>query len=155
MIPIPFEKERILENLIKYTELNEIASNAYNEKDFEEFRKNRKLIEVLHEEKLLPSLEFIEDYFCEKKDEEILACYIEMLEVIGNSASEAPRWTFGNMYICHPELVLDYVKLSRNKKQVYIDLSFGFENVIYYVDTTNINLEGLKKGIESIMDSKF
>ncbi len=39
---------------------------------------------------------------------------------------------------------------SKNKQQIIRDLSFGFENVIHNIDTTNIDIQFLRKEVSKI-----
>ena len=144
------ENDDLIKLLQKYTKLNIEHSEAYNRKEFQRQRAIDDEIEILHEQEFLPALKEIENQFCNKKDLKLLVAYVEMLEAIGHSASEAPRWSFGKMYTCHPDLVLDAIEKSNNKTQVISDLEFGFENVILHIDTTELNIKDLRKKIKQI-----
>lgn len=136
--------------LEEYIELNRQHSEAFHNKEFDKQKEIDKEIDLLHEDKFLPALKEIENIFCDTKDKKLLDTYVVMLEVIGHSASEAPRWAFGKMYTCHPYMVLEAIHKSDNKQQVFGDLGFGFENVIYTIDTTNLDINSLRKGIKEL-----
>jgi hypothetical protein len=142
------DKDKLIALLKEYKYLNIEYSKAYNQKNFDRQKEIGEKIENLHEEKLLPSLIEIEEEFCKSKDKEILISYLEMIAVIGHSASEAPRWTLGKLYICQPEFVLQTIDKHPEKKIMLNDLEFGFENVIYEVDSAKINIPELRKKIE-------
>ena len=144
------KKAEIIKLLIEYTDLNRQFTEAFDNQQYDRQKQIGKKIEALHEDKLLPVLTDIESIFCKSKDQEILNAYVAMLEVIGHSASEAPRWTFGIMYTCHPDLIIKAVNKSKNKQQLISDLGFGFENVIYHIDTAGLDMKALRKKIENI-----
>ena len=140
-------KNEIILLLHEYAGLNRQYLEAYHKKDIEKQKEIGKKINTLHEQKFIPALTEVKSIFCDTKNREILQAYIDVLEVTGHSASEASRWTFAEMYICHPEFVLNAIRKSEKKQQVISDLIFGFENIISTIDTTTLDVSRLRQKI--------
>ena len=136
--------------LKEYTEVRKKYNEAYQAKDLDLQKEIGRQQSDIHENRFLPALNEIEKVFCDTKSQNLLGAYIDLLEVSGGSASEAPRWTFAKMYICHPSIVLNTVKTSSNKTQVLEDLGFGFENITSSLDMSSSDIKKLREKINSI-----
>lgn len=141
--------------LESYTQLYIEKDEAYTTKNQLRLRDINVEIEKFHEEELLPALKKIKFQFCNSEDSLLLNAYVDMLVASRGSASEAPWWTFGEMYICHPDRVGQVIKESDNVHLLVNNLSFGFENVIHHsVDTSDLDMVLLRNNIEKLKPKK-
>lgn len=144
------DRDHLIKVIKDFTKLNQQYLDASNKKNSEKQRETSNKIDSMYDDILLPALTDIEYLYCKTKDSNLLDNYVKMLEVIGHSASEAPRWTFGRLYICNSNKVIEAINTSKNKKQLISDLAFGFENIVNTIDTTEYNIDNLRQKIKEL-----
>ena len=141
---------KMIKLLEDYTELNQEFYKAYLHAETKKVVRLRKSIEATNMKKILPALADIESQYCSSLDKQLLGAYTEMLESIEHSAFESPRYTFGKMYLCDPDGILEAVKASEKPGQLAGDLEFGFENVVSDVDKARYDIPALRARIAEL-----
>ena len=89
-------------------------------------------LESFEEDVYSPLLDIIKVQFCKNSDIDLLNRFISIIIENQMSANEMPSWTLGGCFICHPNIVLQQIKLlnTENKEYLIKSLEFGFENVV-------------------------
>ena len=137
------KKLSLIDIINRYSELNkEFINSDYS-------NHNRKALNSFHEDTFITSLKSIEDSVCENNNKQLLDAYIKMMQTIKHSASEAPRWTFGKLYTCHPSTVLKAINNNPDKTNLLQELSFGFENYITSIDSNQLNIIDLRERLKN------
>jgi hypothetical protein len=79
------------------------------------------------------ALNAAEERICKHSDAVVLRALFHVVLTTQNSADEAPSWTLGQVFVCRAALVEGEFKgLSSDRQtQLYGDLEWGFENVVY------------------------
>lgn len=147
-------RDEIIKIIDTYEQLNNAFLETVEKGDLEKHQIARKEVEEYGEKYYEPILPEIEKLVCEQTDVKLLQRFLELLIKTANSASEAPRWTLGNIYLCRPELTLNSIEKFKNNPILVNDLEFGFMNVTYQKESEIKNFESLNKKVQDLVRLK-
>ena len=153
-------RQEILNTFQKYIALNDdfISSVSTGKgKTGKPYKDLRKEVEDYADGPLHAALSSAEGITCDKGDKEILSSLFKVIISTSNSADESPAWTLGEIYVCHPSLVEnEIVRLKpAERKQIYHNLEFGFENIATTKPKDDKRIIELRKRIAAMAPSKL
>ena len=129
-------RRQVIATFDRYVELNNTflaAAKSGQGQSGKSYTELRGEVETYAEGPYNEALVSARDLICKGADAELLRRLFNVVLVTSNSASEAPAWTLGRIFLCRPGLVQSEFKRLPDKDQraLYGKIEFGFENVIY------------------------
>jgi len=152
-------RQEVLDTFQRYIALNDdfiSSANTDKGKTGKPYKNLRKEVEDYAEGPFHNALSRAEEITCENGDEDVLSSLFKVIISISNSADESPAWTLGWIYVCQPSLVeKEIAKLKpEDRKQIYDNLEFGFENLATTKPKDDKRILELRKRIAAMAPSK-
>ena len=99
-----------------------------------------------------PKLYVLAKMVCDNNDNKLFEEFLKMVLASKGSASETPSDIFAEIYLCKPELMIDYLTNKYPDEYLAGQLEFGFENVSYGMKDEMKNYDKLKTDIEKLFE---